>query len=250
MDCKEIKLILIDYADNLLSEKTITKVDKHIEGCENCRKELEDIKKLFKTIKNEQFIQPSEQLKTNFSKMLTNEIIANKNKENQKIIPFNWSQSLKIVASILLLISAFLLGKHQTNSPSEVTSEKKEILALLENISASKRILAVTKTETYTIKDTRIIDALINKLFLDKNVNVRLAATEALSKFSSLEKVRNALIKALETEKEPSIQIELIQILAAIQEKRALNPMKELLKNETTPNYVKQQLAYNIPSLL
>ena len=57
------------------------------------------------------------------------------------------------------------------------------------------------------------------------------------------------MIKSLETEKVPTMQIELIQILAKIQEKRALEPMKKLLNNEETPAYVKQELEYNIASL-
>ena len=60
----------------------------------------------------------------------------------------------------------------------------------------------------------------------------------------------NNEIESLETEKVASVQIELIQILAKIQEKRALEPMQKLLQKEETPNYVKQELAYNIPSLL
>ena len=121
---------------------------------------------------------------------------------------------------------------------------------MLENQSASKRILAVSNSEKINQPDTKIIEALINRLYYDKNTNVRLAAAETLAKFSSQEMVKTALIKSLETEKVASVQIELIQILAKIQEKRALEPMRKLLQKEETPNYVKQELAYNIPSLL
>jgi len=79
---------------------------------------------------------------------------------------------------------------------------------------------------------------------------VRLAAVEALSKFTSEEMVKTALIKSLETDKDPAIQIELIQILSKIQEKRALEPMKKLLENKDVPSYVKQELQSNLPNLL
>ena len=90
----------------------------------------------------------------------------------------------------------------------------------------------------------------MNRLFFDKNTNVRLAAAETLSKFSSEEIVRDALIKSLETDKNTSVQIELIEILAKIQEKRAIKPMEKMLNSEETPLYVKQQLQLNLPSLL
>ena len=67
--------------------------------------------------------------------------------------------------------------------------------------------------------------------------------------FSEEEMVKKALIKALETDKDPAIQIELIQVLVKIQEKRALSPMKKLLKNEDVPEYVKKEIQFNIPSL-
>lgn len=257
MKCKNIQDQLINYIEGNLSEEEFSAINSHLKTCKECSFELEKTKQFLDTLSKTNLEKPSPKLKENFESFLFDEI----QKEENKIVPIahktDWNLYLRVAASILLLISAFLLGKYQSNTSSktensfsDISTNKKEVFALLENPSASKRILAVTKTEMYSVKDTRIIDALISKLFLDKNVNVRLAATEALAKFTSLEKVRNALIKALDTEKEPSIQIELIQILATIQEKRALNSMKQLLENEATPNYVKQELTYNIPSLL
>ena len=52
------------------------------------------------------------------------------------------------------------------------------------------------------------------------------------------------------TDKSTSVQIELIQILAKIQERKAIKPMEKMLKSEETPQYVKQQLQLNLPSLL
>ncbi|MGB0892253.1 MAG: HEAT repeat domain-containing protein, partial [Flavobacteriaceae bacterium] len=150
----------------------------------------------------------------------------------------------------------FLLGRYQSNQQKitaahqQKVQQENNVLAMLENQSASKRILAVSNSEKINQPDTKIIEALIQRLYYDKNTNVRLAAAETLAKFSSQEMVKTALIKSLETEKVASVQIELIQILAKIQEKRALEPMQKLLQKEETPNYVKQELAYNIPSLL
>ena len=146
---------------------------------------------------------------------------------------------------VLIVLSAFLLGKFQSDNASSIENQTAQVLTLLEDNSASKRILAVTSAEDFTNKDTKIIEALINRLFFDKNTNVRLAAAEALSKFSSEAMVRDALIKSLETDKNTSVQIEVITILSKIQEKRAIKPMEKMLENEETPQYVKQQLQLN-----
>ncbi|WP_075342951.1 HEAT repeat domain-containing protein [Tenacibaculum agarivorans] len=250
MECREIKDRLMAYAMDEISEEEKQQIDHHIESCKGCVQELEEtiaFLNVLNTVKEEQ---PSTQLKENFEALLEDEI----NKEERPVLRLSftreWTTFVKVAASILVVLGSFFLGKVSNTNASNQQQQQKILLALLENQSASKRILAISKTNSYSIKDTRIIDALINKMFVDKNVNVRLAAAEALAKFSSLEKVRDALLKALEIENEPSIQIELIQILAEIQEKRALTPMQKLLDNEETPNYVKQELAYSMPNLI
>ncbi len=251
MECTEIKELLMPYAMQELSDAENEQIRLHIDSCDGCKQELEEIKSFLSVINTVEEESPSDDLKANFENMLAEEI---KNLETPvvELHPKNdWKSFLRIAASIAIVCGAFFLGKMSNYSENTSNNnQQQEVLALLENQSASKRILAISKTTTAATDDFRIIDALINKMFIDKNSNVRLAAVEALVRFSTIEKVRDSFIKALETEQEPSVQIELIQILADIQEKRALVPMKKLLENEETPNYVKQELAYSIPNLI
>lgn len=255
MKCNDIQNQLIDYIDNKLLKEERLIIENHIKTCDNCAKELKQIEDIISAISNDELEQPSESLKLNFEDFLAKEI----KKSDTKVISINsksdWKSYLKIAASILIVLSAFLIGRQSNQQKTATASKQKtqqqqQFFALLDNQSASKRILGVNNSKKFSKNNTEIIEAIVDKLFYDKNVNVRLAAAEALSKFSSLELVKTALIKALQTEKEAIIQIELIQILAKIQEKRALEPMKKLLENKETPNYVKQELQYNIPSLL
>lgn len=252
MKCIEIQDQLTDYLENSLSEVANSDIKEHLKSCEICANELEEIKSFLAILESEKIETPSTSLKENFNKMLAKEIST-----SSKVVTLkptvNWKSYLKVAASVALIISAFLFGKNQsklTQFAIENEENKKEVLALLEDTSASKRILAVTNAEEFTSKDTKIIEALINRLFFDKNANVRSAAAEALSKFSSEIIVRDALIKALETDENTSVQIELIQILVKIEEKRAIEPLKNLLNKEKTPEYVKQQVELNLPSLL
>lgn len=258
MKCDKIKNSILDYIEKNLSEKKSAEFVNHMNTCENCKTELKVMQELLSIIPNDIIEHPSENLRNNFEKMLSEE------KKNLKIKVVKlqpkiyWKSYFRVAASIVLIISAFFLGKYQTETPNndiatssqQKVKDEKLLLALIENQSASKRILAVSYSEKFTNTDIEIIQALINRLFYDKNTNVRLSAAEALSKFSSLEIVKSALIKSLETEKDSSIQIELIQILVKIQEKRALKPMKKLLNNKDVPNYVKQELQYSISNLL
>lgn len=256
MKCKNIQNQLIDYIENNISKEEKLSIETHINSCSNCKDELENTKQFFSVLSEDKMEQPSANLKLNFEKVLAEEI---ENKET-KVITLtpkkDWKSYIRVAASIAIVASAFLLGRYQSNQQKitaahqQKVQQENNVLAMLENQSASKRILAVSNSEKINQPDTKIIEALIQRLYYDKNTNVRLAAAETLAKFSSQEMVKTALIKSLETEKVASVQIELIQILAKIQEKRALEPMQKLLQKEETPNYVKQELAYNIPSLL
>ncbi|WP_299669943.1 zf-HC2 domain-containing protein [uncultured Polaribacter sp.] len=253
MKCTKIQEQFSQYVAHSLSEVANSEVQAHLKTCAVCTKELEELTSFLAMLDSEKMQEPSTNLRTNFKEMLASEI----KKNAPKVIPLapkqDWKSYLKVAASIVIVVGAFLFGKHQADVTkiAQVQEQNKEkVLALLENTSASKRILAVANAEEFNKKDTKIIEALINRLFFDKNANVRSAAAETLSKFSSETIVRDAFIKALETDENASVQIELIQILAKIQEKRAIESMQNLLNNEETPKYVKQQVELNLPSLL
>ncbi|MDT7831179.1 HEAT repeat domain-containing protein [Flavobacteriaceae bacterium S356] len=253
MKCKDIQYQLADYLDKQLSKEENIAVEAHLEDCADCKKELQELEQLFTAISGEPKDQPSAKLRANFEQLLAEEKAALEPKVISIDRSTNWKSYLRVAASIFIVVSAFLLGRFADSEgkidPNELRTA--EVLAQFENQSASKRIQAVTTSEEeFTSKDTKIIEALIERLYFDKNTSVRLAAVEALSKFTSEEIVKTALIKSLETDKDPAIQIELIQILAKIQEKRALEPMKKLLENKDVPSYVKQELQSNLPNLL
>lgn len=259
MECTKIQEQLINFIENNLTEKEYSTIASHIKSCGNCKKEFENISSLLSSFSDEKLEYPSDNLRLNFEKMLSEE----RENQSQKIVQLqpeaNWKSYLRVAASILLVTSAFFFGKYQNGISNQKTAatfnqekiqKEKTLLVLMENQSASKRILAVGNSENFTKTDTKIIQALINRLFFDKNTNVRLAAAEALTRFTSEEMVKTALIKSLETEKNPSIQIELIQILVKIQEKRAIIPMRKMLADKETTSYVKQELQLNLSNLL
>lgn len=253
MKCNEIQENLSQYLDNDLSEVQNSEITNHLKNCDNCQKELDDMNSFLSILNIDKMEVPSNSLKKGFEEMLAQEIENSKQKVVLLHPKQDWKSYIKVAASIAIIISAFLFGKYQTriSQLANISEEnKKEVLNLLANNSASKRILAVSNAEEFTNKDTKIIEAIINRLLFDKNTNVRLAAAETLTKFSSEEIVRQAFIKSLETEKNASVQIELIQILGRIQEKRALKPMEKILSNEETPEFIKQEIQISLPNLL
>ncbi|MBG6133399.1 uncharacterized membrane-anchored protein YhcB (DUF1043 family) [Aquimarina sp. EL_43] len=264
MNCKDIQNQLIDYIDHNLDQETYKKVEVHLKSCKQCKTALQELQTVFEAIHHTSSQElPDKSLQMNFEEMLRKEKeILN----DPKVVSLNpktkssWKTALQIAATIALVFSGYFYGKlENTASLSEemavLEKEKYQMkqtmtISLIENESASKRLQAVNYAEEFEKPGNDILNALINKMHYDDHSNVRLAAAEALAKFSDSEMVRKALINALDIEQDPGIQIELIQILVSIQEKRAVPSMEKLLQNEETPDYVKDQVKIGLPNLI
>ncbi len=90
----------------------------------------------------------------------------------------------------------------------------------------------------------KIVHVLVKTMNEDHNSNVRLAAMEALGKFSNEASVRNALIQSLASQKDPVVQIALIQLLVKMKEKSVVRQLEQMTKDASTMKAVKDE-AYS-----
>jgi len=262
MECSKIEELLVDYHGGELSPAIMKMVEAHVVSCDNCAKALEETKSLLTTFENVQPQVPNDSLRDGFYKMLSEE-----KRLQEKVRPLtnntrsNWKMAFQIAASIVLLLCGYVYGTFQEERKSETQLanlqeetailKQEMLLALMDNKSASKRIQAVSFTsEMEASPDPEILEALIERLQFDGNVNVRLAAAEALSNYTTSEAVKTAFINSLTKEKNPTVQIAVIQFLVTVQEKRARVPMQQLLDETETPSYVKQQLNQGLQQLI
>ncbi|EDP70748.1 anti-ECFsigma factor, ChrR [Flavobacteriales bacterium ALC-1] len=262
MNCKEIKHLITDYHDNNLDQTTKILVEEHIENCLTCTQIYQEFIHLIDIINQVQEELPDKDLELNFENILAKEKLAFKTSKSTVLKPKSkvLRSMLQVAATILLMISCYLLGNYKDNvsKAKEIATLKQEktemqtiaTLSLMENESASKRLQAVSYAKAITKPDSKILKVLIIKMNNDKYTNVRLAAANALAKFAENTKVRQALVKALETEENANMQIELIQILVDIEEKRAIPTMKKLLQNTETPTYVKDQINSELKQII
>ena len=249
-----------EYLDGHLSKTETAKLEKHLEQCAECQKEVEEMKILFTGFDNE-VSTPTDRLRAKFEAALEQEKM-----QQGKVVRMesgkssNWAGNLlKIAASIALLVTAFQMGslfqQRKVNEDlaqlQDETHKMKQtaMLSLMENQSASKRIQGVNYIEEFEEPDEAIIQALANRFLYDENDNVRMTAFEALVKFTASETVKTTFIEALEHEKNPSIQVAIIQALVQIQEKKAAEPMKKLLEKEDTQPFIKDQIRAVLPSI-
>lgn len=173
------------------------------------------------------------------------------------------SWSLRLAASVALLILGFSAGLYYTtwrsgssegiasSADSQPALAMKKVLTFeqLAKTSASERIQAVNQSYDLTQADQEITQLLINTLNFDANVNVRLAACQALIRFENESDVREALIQSLKIQTDPNIQITLIDALVAIKEKRAVDEIQRLVQDQKVLDVVRQKAEEGLNQL-
>lgn len=124
-------------------------------------------------------------------------------------------------------------------------SEKQVLFAKLNDMeSTSRRINAAAALDRITNTDHDIVDALIKTMNTDPSTNVRLAALDALGKFSKETYVKKKLVASLEKQKDPMVQISLIELLTRMRESSILKELDKLVSDGNTMDAVKDR-AYS-----
>lgn len=252
MKCEEVELKMIDYLDNNLNDEIRDEIEKHLGTCERCLDELRDSQEILKLISEEEMVKPDDSLRINFYHMLHSEIKKSEAYKSSSILksttPWYSPGRYRIAAAIALLICGTFIGvfihtvlnnsydsKEIKQLRAEVSDLKKSTMfTMLQQESSSDRIQAVSYVNELGDPDQNVIDVLVKTLNNDKNVNVRMAAAYALSKFANQRSVCDSLVRSLSLQNDPILQVTLINILAERKVKSALRPVQEIIANKST----------------
>lgn len=177
--------------------------------------------------------------------------LENQIKEETKVIPISKSANYgiwfyRVAAAVALILVGFFAGNQLKNDDvdnvkAELAEVKSMMLSQMNSSSPSGRLQAVNYSYRFSEVDDETLDALINVLETDNNMNVRLKAVEALSRFVGDERTKKALINALSTEKEPMVQIALIEVLVSNNVKSAVDDLESITQDENSLKEVKDE---------
>ena len=174
---------------------------------------------------------------------------------------FSWERMMpKLALASVTLIMGFVGGMYLRNPAQkdeeirmlgEEVSDLKEImmLSMLEKESPTERLKAVSLTEDMDQASKAVTNALLQTLNNDENVNVRLAALDALRPYSQQGEVREALIRAIGRQDSPLVQIALAELMAALQAKSSVKELQKIMRDESTPQDVKKKIQESIEVL-
>ncbi len=233
----------------LIEGGTNEKLMKVIEESAELKKRYSELKQLLETMDDASVLDVPESVSLHVQSAIQQELAGQRNK-------VSW---LQVAAAVTILIVGFGIGRFSGSQPSSELAElKNEIQSLkevtltsaLQQYSASERIMAVNQIEQSAEQiNPELISTLINTLNGDESPSVRYAALQALNKYIDNVDVRAELVKSLESQRDPLIQITLITILVEAEERSAIAPLKDIMESEEITPEVKQQAEVAIQVL-
>jgi len=159
---------------------------------------------------------------------------------------------LRIAAAVVFIVVGYGVAQMINNDDeldrmkSEMAKMKALMLEQMESSSASGRLQAVSNTMKLPEADTETIDALIEAMMFDESMHVRTKAVEALEFFGGEARVNKALAEALNTEREPAVQIAIINAMVSIKDSESIEELEKLTENEDVLKDVRDEARLSI----
>ncbi|MFZ6013064.1 MAG: HEAT repeat domain-containing protein [Bacteroidota bacterium] len=259
-----IKDLIRKFNDQQITESELKEMDQLIASGQITISDVSELDRISDQIVQMESPAPSASLDDRFYQMLALE------KGKQPKPSFNWKKFLSwpelapklAFASVALVIgvaagymfrpTAADSDPKQMKALTQQVTELKEMmmLSLLEKESATERLKAVSLTEDMDDASQKVTGALLQTLNQDENVNVRLAALEALKPYVKDSQVRQELIRAIAKQESPLVQVALAELMAAIQEKSSVKELEKIIQSEKTPDDVKSRIEQSIKVLI
>lgn len=270
MRCQDIQTKFPDYLIGDIDSKTKKDLQSHIADCSTCREELESLSSIWAKLGVLPEERPSNDLRTRFYSMLEaqkHELEQQKARSRfRKIFPGRlegwWPRrpAFQLSLSLLFLVFGLATGyflSSKGQAPQELVQLRQEVqsmhqmlaVSLLDQQSPSDRIRGVNLSYGIEKPEPQTLTRLLRTLNSDPNVNVRLAAVDALYLFRDNAIVREGLVVSLSQQSSPLVQVALIDLIVDIRERQAIDALKQLIQDEELTPEVKQRAEQSIQQL-
>lgn len=262
--------LIAGYLQNSLSAREHTKFRRLVEKGEIDSDELLEMKQLYDKMNMVEIPDPGNKMQDRFYAMLRQEKAKQAGKHTDTFR--SWIQlfrqhfiqrSIVYGAAFSIFVAGLFIGDFYTpfsdrdGKLDQLSSEVYQMrelmmIRLLEDDSASERLRAVNiSTEIpSSVSAERVADALLQTLNSDPNINVRIAAVDALVRHASNPGIRQKMVRAISNQDSPAVQIALADAMVALQEENAVAEFRKLLDQNDMDNNVRTKLENTIVALL
>ena len=251
MEREKLESMLIDYIDGNLEEKDSLLIEAELEENQEAKALYAQLKEVMTKMSDAAMLVPGEALKSSFEQFLSQEVTKKPEAKTVTMVPMIYRIAAGIILLMVAGVTTYWIRRDLQNQEElarikmELEVNKRMMMSMLDNeFSPSQRMQGVSVAYEMNKPDDEIVTVLIKTFNNDPNTNVRLAALDALSKFSSEDGVRKSLIEALSSQKDPVIQIALIQLMVKMKEKTVIDQLEKIATDSKTMKAVKTE-AYS-----
>jgi hypothetical protein len=256
-----------ELADAKLDEETAASMRAHIDGCPDCRREFESLRRTLEALDTLPAAAPSHRLRAR--------VMGDIETEKLTLRHAGWASSIRAAAdsrhgrrslwgplllqslgACALLVLGFALGeRNATQRQLADLRAKVDTMgqlfdqSVLQKRATGERLETVLAAAATRKPDERLIDGLINSLAFDTSVNVRLNALNALYLHADQDVVRAGVLACLPREPNPLVQVAMIDFLAATRDREAASELRKLVVDNRADADVRESARRAIDQL-
>ena len=255
MNCEEARTQFVDYWRGAL-EDPLGEFRAHLDSCERCHAEAAQLTDVWSALGALPEEDPSLRVRVRFYDAFRSW----KERESERKSAFWWLrhpafQAAGAVAILVIGIAAGYLARGRDTS--EVSQLRGEVfnmrqlvaLSLLQQQNASDRLRGVNYAYRVEQDDPQVLSALLTTVNHDPNVNVRLAAVDALRNFTDSPVGRKGLVQSLGKQDSPLVQIAILDQIVELHEKTATPAIEFLLTSQQVNPDVRQRAQWALKRL-
>ena len=255
MNCEEARTQFVDYWRGTL-EDPAGEFRAHLDSCERCQAEAHELRDLWGTLGALPEEDPSLDLRVRFYDSLR----VWRQREGERRRGLWWVRhpvfQAASAAAILVIgiATGYLVRGRDTSEVSQLRGEVYNMrqlvaLSLLQQQNASDRLRGVNYAYRVEQSDPQVLSALLTTLDHDSNVNVRLAAVDAVRNFTDSPIGRKGLVQALAKQDSPLVQIAILDQIVELHEKSAASAIQFLLSGQEVNPDVRQRAQWALKQL-
>ncbi len=268
MKCEDYRSQLPEYWEGALEEDEKVSLEMHLASCAGCRSEADTLAGIWHGLARVPMEQPSRELRRRFYErldsyqqgLLENPAISEKTSMMERLRGLmSLHPALQAALAAALVVVGFFAGygidrRGDNTQVSELRSEVNNMrqlvaLSLMQQQNASDRLKGVNWAYRVEQSDTEVLSALLHTVNHDPNVNVRLAAVDALHTFSESTVARRGLVQAIGKQDSPMIQVALIDAVADLRDQQAIVPLRSIANDANVNPEVRQRAQWALNKL-
>jgi hypothetical protein len=235
MNCERMREQIPEALAGRLDKAAREALVEHLESCVGCRTEVAELNAVWRglePLKTGMDAPPDAGAKVRFQEMLAAyqagmaavQPAARPVVHAPRVAWFPAQPVWQFAAAAGLLLGGILFGRYLPRAGGgnpEMAQLRAQVenlhqmvaLSMLQQPSPSARMRGVTYSEKIAQPDPLVLDALLQAVNRDSNVNVRLSAVDALQKFAADPEVARAMVNSIPGQESPLVQIALLDML-------------------------------------